>query len=192
MCRVKSPQNGRKELAETKRNQNELKQNEECAWLTEKKCKCLGGGQVKREGEETFAHCAQKLENANKCKLAIFISLSPRGFFLLLASSFFLALLLRCHVTNSSREVCSFHPLSLSPMSPFLRVCLCCQATLIQKYFGRWHLKCHIYMAFLCGPMSATSPDFLYSPPPPSVPVVCCGILKRAISLRTFLHNGHV
>lgn len=71
-----------------------------------------------REGEETFAHCGQKLENANKCKLAIFISLSPRVcFFLLLASSFFLALLLHCHVTNSSREVCSFHPLSLSSVS---------------------------------------------------------------------------
>lgn len=95
-------------------------------------------------------------------------------FFLLLASSFFLALLLRCHVTNSSREVCSFHPLSLSPLSPFLRVCLCCQATLIQKYFGRWHLKCHIYMAFLCGPMSATSPDFLYSLPSPSPFCACC------------------
>lgn len=63
---------------ETKQNQNELKQNEECAWLTEKKCKCLGGG---REGEETFAHCGQKLENANKCKLAIFISLSLLVFF---------------------------------------------------------------------------------------------------------------
>lgn len=154
-----------------------------------KKVQMPGSG---REGEETFAHCGQKLENANKCKLAIFISLSPRVyFFLLLASSFFLALLLRCHVTNSSREVCSFHPLSLSP---FLRVCLCCQATLIQKYFGRWHLKCHIYMAFLCGPMSATSPCFLYSLPSPSpfCAVVCCGILKRAISLRTFLHNGHV
>lgn len=115
MCRVKSPQNGRKELAETKRNQNELKQNEECAWLTEKKCKCLGGG---REGEETFAHCGQKLENANKCKLAIFISLSPRVFFFAFSEFFFLALLLRCHVTNSSREVCSFHPLSLSVSLP--------------------------------------------------------------------------
>lgn len=80
---------------ETKRNQNELKQNEECAWLTEKKCKCLGGGQVKREsererdGEETFAHCGQKLENANKCKLAIFISLSPRVFFFAFSELFF-------------------------------------------------------------------------------------------------------
>lgn len=32
-----------------------------------------------------------------------------------------------------------------------------CRSTAVQNYFGRWHLKCHIYMAFLCGPKRTTA-----------------------------------
>lgn len=105
---------------ETKRNQNELKQNEECAWLSEKSANVWGEASTEWQrgggGKKTSHTVRKKLENANKCKLAIFISLSSS--FFAFSEFFFLALLLRCHVTNSSREVCSFHSSYLSPSCP--------------------------------------------------------------------------
>lgn len=105
---------------ETKRNQNELKQNEECAWLSEKSANVWGEASTEWQrggGGKKTSHTVDK-----NLKMQINVSW-PFSFlflplFLLLASSFFLALLLRCHVTNSSREVCYFLPSYLPPSCP--------------------------------------------------------------------------
>lgn len=161
MCRVKSPQSGRKEPDRTTPNQTKPNQNgtkrAKLKWgmcpttrrvLSHTKSEKRGQIQMslaikkKRKKYKISSRTVQKLENANKCKLAIFIFICH--FFLFS----FVCLSRHEFVTWSNSAHLLWEPLR------------------IQNYFGRWHLKCHIYMAFLCGPKRTTA-----APSPAPVPI---------------------